>query len=502
MTEDPRQRELELPPRASSLVESLRDMGYSLRTALADVIDNSITAGARNIQLFADTHHAVPTIGILDDGTGMSEQELLEAMRPGTRSPLEARPASDLGRFGLGLKTASFSQCRRLTVVTRKGSAVSSATWDLDRVGERDRWVVEVPEDLDTIRWSERLRSDGTLVVWEKLDRLVGPEDQGGRHDLLRQLDEAANHVEFVFHRFLSDRKGRRLAISVNDRELRPFDPFHSNHPATQHHQEELIRLEDAKIRIWPVTLPHHDKVTADEWKEYAGPEGYVSNQGFYLYRNRRLIVHGTWFRLARQLELTKLARVGIDIPNTLDTEWKIDVRKASAQPPPPVRERLRRIIQRIGVPSRRTYTGRGTRLTEDTRLPVWRRVQDKNEISYNIDEEHPLLATFKDKLQTEEAREFERILRLLASTFPLEALHVDVSANPEEISSPRIGSEDLRIIASTTWHILRSRGRSPAEVEEWMHSAEPFRTQWTETARVIAEICNRVGTQEVDERN
>ena len=132
MTGDFRQQELELPPRASSLVESLRDMGYSLRTALADVIDNSITARARNIRLFADTHHAMPAIGILDDGAGMSEEELFEAMRPGTRSPLETRSSTDLGRFGLGLKTASFSQCRRLTVVTRSDSAVSCATWDLD----------------------------------------------------------------------------------------------------------------------------------------------------------------------------------------------------------------------------------------------------------------------------------------------------------------------------------------------------------------------------------
>ena len=497
MTEDPRQQELELPPRASSLVESLRDMGYSLRTALADVIDNSITAGARNIHLVADTHHAVPAIGILDDGVGMTEEELFEAMRPGTRNPLETRSADDLGRFGLGLKTASFSQCRRLTVVTRKAAAVSCATWDLDKVAERDRWVVEIPESANSVRWSDRLQNDGTLVVWEKLDRLVDPDRQDGRHDLVRQLDEAATHVEFVFHRFLSGREGGRLAISMNNRELRPFDPFHSNHPATQHHPEETIRLDSGEIRIWPVTLPHHDKVTAEEWKRFAGPEGYVSNQGFYLYRNRRLIVHGTWFRLARQLELTKLARVGIDIPNTLDADWKIDVRKASAQPPAPVRERLRRIIERIGVPSRRTYTGRGARLTEASRLPVWRRVQDKNHIFYRIDEQNPVLAAFRDALDPARAREFERILRLLASTFPLEALHVDVSASPEEVRLSQIDSEDLRVIASSMWHILRSRGQSSTEIEEWMRTAEPFRARWTETSEVLKEICKSAGSTE-----
>ena len=147
-------REMELAPRASALAESLRDMGYSLRTALADVIDNSITAGARNIDLLADTHDEVPAIGVLDDGSGMTQYELFEAMRPGSRSPLELRDADDLGRFGLGLKTASFSQCRRVTVLTKRDGIPSCASWDLDTVAARDKWVVEVADsDGFSTRW-------------------------------------------------------------------------------------------------------------------------------------------------------------------------------------------------------------------------------------------------------------------------------------------------------------------------------------------------------------
>ena len=469
MNADREQYELELPPRASALVESLRDMGYSLPTALADVIDNSITAKARNIQLLADTHDDDPAIGILDDGVGMTRDELLEAMRPGTQGPHEVRSDYDLGRFGLGLKTASFSQCRRLTVTTRKDGAVSCAVWDLDTVAARDLWVVETPPTTKGVRWSQRLDEDGTLVVWEKLDRLIGPDGQGARQDLVRQLNEAASHIEFVFHRFMAGRKGKRISISLNNRNLRPFDPFHSKHAATQHHQEDIISLAGNTIRIWPVTLPHHEKVTDAEWKRHAGNDGYVSNQGFYLYRNRRLIVHGTWFRLARQLELTKLARVGIDIPNTLDAEWKIDVRKASAQPPAPVRDRLKKIIERMGVPSRRTYTVRGSKLTEHSRLPVWSRVQDKNRISYEINDEHPILAAFSDAVEPATAREFERILRLVASALPVEALHVDVSANPETIKSPEIALDDLVWMASSMCRILRARGHSQAQIEDWM---------------------------------
>ena len=483
--------ELELAPRASALVESLRDMGYSLHTALADVIDNSITAGARNIEILADTHDQVPAIGVLDDGCGMTKPELLDAMRPGSQNPLELREVDDLGRFGLGLKTASFSQCRRVTVYTRKKGIASSASWDLDTVAAKDKWVVEVgdSEDAIGIRWAEQLTHDGTLVVWEKLDRLIGTEDQIDSTELVRQLDDASSHLEFVFHRFIASRGAKKVSMSLNGRELVAFDPFNSNHSATQLHPEEPFSVGGKEIVIKPVTLPHPDKVEKEEWDRLAGPEGYVSNQGFYLYRNRRLILHGTWFRLARQLELTKLARVQIDIPNTLDAEWKIDVKKASAQPPPSVRKRLRRIIEKMGVPSKRTFTDRGEKLTSENQLPVWDRRQDKNRISYEINGEHPLVAEFREEMSDDRAKEFDRILRIIAAALPVEALHVDVSADPEVIRSPAIADYDFTEIVSSMWRILKDRKLLTEEIKDKMRSAEPFRSDWERTLRIIENL-------------
>ena len=158
-----------IAPSAAVLVESMRDIGYSLQTAVADIIDNSITSGARRIELLTDTHSDNLSIGILDDGTGMSETELLEAMRPGSKSPLDSRPQHDLGRFGLGLKTASFSQCRRLTVLTRSRGMTSCAVWDLDVIAKTDEWMVEVVSNTEHIPWSSKLGDSGTLVVWQKL---------------------------------------------------------------------------------------------------------------------------------------------------------------------------------------------------------------------------------------------------------------------------------------------------------------------------------------------
>ena len=476
--------ELELAPRPAALIESLRDMGYSLRTALADVIDNAITANAREIRILADTRVDSPAIGILDNGTGMTRNELFEAMRPGTRNPLEPRHQTDLGRFGLGLKTASFSQCRRLTVLTRRQARTSCARWDLDTVAETDRWLVEIPRKETEVRWSNRLDGDGTLVLWEKLDRLVGPS---GSRDLVRQLDDAAEHLAFVFHRFLSGRQ--RVVLSMNGRQLEPFDPFHSSHPATQHHQVEEMSLGGDPITIRPVTLPHHAKVSAEEWKRYAGRAGYASSQGFYLYRNRRLIVHSTWFRIARKQELTKLARVQIDIPNTMDAAWKIDVKKASAQPPPAVRERLARIVETMVAASRRTHQKRGPARASRNRVPVWIRVQNKNRISYDIEHTHPALAQFRDGIPSSHCLEFDRVLRLVSAALPVDALHHDISARPESVRQKSLSDTDLASLVSTIYGALRARGQSADEVRKWMRSAEPFREKWPDTKTLLADL-------------
>lgn len=486
-----RVREREVPPRASVLIESLRDVGYSLQTAIADVIDNSLTAGAKRIDLLADPQADSAAIGILDDGAGMTEAELLEAMRPGSRSPRDERDKSDLGRFGLGLKTASFSQCRCLTVATRKHGSLSCAVWDLDVVTATDKWLVQFPESTE-VPWADRLTSDGTLVVWQKLDRLVGRTGPNAQRDLTRQLSETAGHVGFVFHRFLAGRG--RVRIALNGHELDPFDPFHSEHSATQHHPQETFSLGGQPIVIRPVTLPHHDKVSAAEWKRFAGPDGYTQNQGFYLYRNRRLIVHGTWFGLARKSELTKLSRVQIDIPNSLDAEWKIDVKKASAQPPRPVRERLRQIVEGLGVPSRRAYTARGARLTQSNRLPVWARSQNKNRISYGLDLDHPVLTSFAEQLDKDALRDFQRLVKLIESSLPLDALFADVSADPRRVSTPSLDARSLEAHVRTTWRTLHDAGLSESEIEAVLRSAEPFKSKWDQTVGLLSQLSAEQG--------
>ena len=481
-------RTLELPPHPSSLIESMSDIGYSLSTALADLIDNCITAGATTIRVIADAREPDLRVGILDNGVGMNQADLLEAMRLGSRSPLEERAHSDLGRFGLGLKTASFSQCRALTVVTRDGGSTACARWDLDHVAASGGWLVEVIDDTASIPCVELLGDTGTLVVWEKLKAGSG-DDTSLRHtdDFVRQLDEARSHLELVFHRFLQGEPGHpRIRISLNNRPLEPYDPFYSNHPATIAGPTERIKVAHEYVLVQPFTLPHHGKVTPKEWERHAGPEGYIKNQGFYVYRERRLIIHGTWLGLARQTELTKLARVRIEMPNSLDAAWKIDIKKASAQLPPAVRERLRRIIEPMGAASKRVYTTRGRRLIEENRIPVWNRIQNKNQIFYRINDEHPMIVDLLSRLPPEARGDFLRLIEVAGASLPMDALFADLGGGTDSVVESATSEESLRYAALTTFGHLLKIANSRDDVLTMMRVAEPFRSNWERTVQML----------------
>lgn len=481
-------------PRAAMLIESMRDIGYSLGSALADIVDNSITAGASTVRLYAQLDAAYPRVAILDDGRGMTRAELLDAMRPGSRSPLETRDTGDLGRFGLGLKTASFSQCRRLTVVSRRHGTVSAARWDLDFVAEANDWLLEIPDEPLEVAWTERLGTHGTLVLWEQLDRLTdsGSPDEVHQH-FVRRLDEAREHLELVFHRFLSGEKGlAKISILLNDRPLVPFDPFHSS----QSEAGPVERISN-DVSIQAYTLPHHSKVSPGDWEKYAGKAGYTRNQGFYVYRGKRLIIHGTWFGLARQLELTKLARVRIDLPNTLDDDWKVDVRKSSAQPPRQVRDRLRRLIETIGAGSKRVYRGRGARLASRTTVPVWQRFQDKNEIRYGLNQGHPVLAEFRDRLPDRLKADFQIVAEMVAAGLPIDSLFADTAGQPDLVTASVISTDAHRHIVETTFKHLIETGLKVGEVIDMLRVTDLFKANWEATEELLEALSKETQADE-----
>ncbi|MEQ1673086.1 MAG: ATP-binding protein, partial [Hyphomicrobium sp.] len=339
-------------PRASALVESLRGVGYSPSTAIADLVDNSISAGARNIWLTFKFDGSMSTISLLDDGCGMSEVELRQAMVLGARNPLDTRSNGDLGRFGLGLKTASFSQCRCLTVAARKDNIVSVRRWDLDYLTKMaaDDWRLLIgPRDGSEALISPLTQiTTGTLVVWETLDRIVGGarSDDRKAEDAFNAMIEAVDHhLGMVFQRFL-DRPNSPLRLYINGRRVRAWDPFMRSHPATEFTPSEAITAQSGMVTLQGFVLPHKDQMTEDELRRGAGSQGWAAHQGFYIYRGNRLMVAGGWLGLGTPRPWTmeepyRLARISVDFDNTADTSWEIDVKKSVARPPRQLRPRM-----------------------------------------------------------------------------------------------------------------------------------------------------------------
>jgi len=479
----------EAGPNPANLIEGLRDFGYTLESALADIIDNSISAGASRIDILAEKGDTGHRIAVLDDGIGMSKNELREAMRLAGRNPLERRVGSDLGRFGLGLKTASFSQCRRLTVATRRSSRLHVAVWDLDYVAKTDRWLIIEPKVTAGLPWIDRIGDTGTLVIWENLDRLdealASVEDEDARFN--RRVVESISHLELVFHRFLV-REGKvdSVEIRLNGQRLSPFDPFARAHPATVVGPIEDFRTADGVVRIQPFTLPHHSKASAQEWDRIGGSEGFIKNQGFYVYRARRLIVWGTWFGLARQSERTKLARVKIDLPNDMDDAWKINVLKAHAQPPAAVRERLKRLIDQLLATSRRVYAHKGQKTVSEAELPVWTRVQSKTGIFYQPDLQHPAVQSLMSELDAGQQNQLISVMNLLAKALPVDSLLLDMTDHPERVVHAVMGIEELSELVRSTVTQLRARGIEWARVARMLKSSPPFSDQWPDTEKLL----------------
>lgn len=475
-----------LPPYAPTLIESTRAIGYSLEAAVADIIDNSIAADASDIDIFFFPINEA-YIAILDNGRGMNEHALDKAMQYGSRNPSDIREPQDLGRFGLGLKTASLSQCRSLTVVTKQGVFVSGRRWDIDHIANVGDWSLLVldEEEISTIPQIDRLLQyeTGTLVVWQKLDRLkVG--EINFEHTFGRKIDYVRERLSLVYHRYLSgDNDIKKLKISINDEKIFPLDPFLKS-KSTQPMDDEVLIVRGQKITVRPYILPHISRMSVDEIKQLGGKDGLRKQQGFYVYRNKRLLVWGTWFRMMRQSELSKLARIQVDIPNTLDELWTLDIKKSSALPPAEVRKNLEVIIERIAEKSKRTWTFRGKKEINDTAIHIWNRMKNpQGGIYYEVNKNHPMI-----KQMTTLDRNIERylfpLLQQIERGLPLNQLYVDL--NNDELVRNEQTQEDTEIASA-----LHSMLEASSTVDEKkalldvMSGIEPFSAY----PRVIEEI-------------
>jgi hypothetical protein len=352
----------EVSPSAARLTGSLRDIGYDFPTAIADLVDNSVTARASRVNIYTQFEPNGSYVLISDDGEGMSERALIEALRFGTRRNYET---NELGRFGLGLKTGTFSQCRRLTVVTRttpKRPVFNVMTLDLNRVARSDSWDITAGETSPAIERAKDLlrESPGTVVVWEDLDRVLPEryaESGWGRRRLRALAGRTAEHLAMVFHRFIAgDVAGRgEVIICVDGEKLRPWDPFAPEEPDRTVLAEHTFEIEtpsgSSEVRFRGVVLPARDRFSSlDEFERLSGPLKWNRQQGLYIYRADRLVQHGGWSGLRGIDEHMKLARAAIDFDTDLDEAFQINVAKMSVDLPPALRQMLERPVHELCV--------------------------------------------------------------------------------------------------------------------------------------------------------
>jgi Histidine kinase-, DNA gyrase B-, and HSP90-like ATPase len=470
-------------PRADALVESLRAFGYSPETAVADLVDNSISASAGNIKVHFHWDGPNSWVAIIDDGAGMSLDVLRNAMRLGSHDPRTVRRAGDLGRFGLGLKTASFSQCRNLTVSsTTNGPGAATRRWDLDHVRATARWEVFAAGDPVATKLDERhlSGSSGTVVLWQQLDRLLGRADTSRlvqENHFYRVADRVGEHLRLTFHRLM--RGPGRVQLSVNGRALQPWDPFGEELPATQVIGDEHLTYRGHRLRVRSFVLPHSSRLGQDEHDALAGPRGWNSQQGFYVYRNRRLIIAGDWLGLGfRRDEVTRLARIQLDLPNTLDEDWQLDVRKSVARPPAALADQLRRIAEATRTASVNVFRHRGRVL--ERQAPgglsfAWQQMVDKDRVSYRINREHPLVRNLAER--GADAGQVETLLRVLEETVPVPLILLEQADGRNRQTAPFEGAapDAVRDVAADFVRTLRRTGLSDPDIRIRLQRTEPF---------------------------
>ena len=466
----------DMPPYAPTLMESTRAIGYSIEAAIADIVDNSVAAKAGRVDIdFFPIGESY--ISILDDGHGMAEEKLIAAMQYGSRDPLDERDEDDLGRYGLGMKTASLSQCRVLTVITKQNGRVSGAQWNLDHVKHAESWSLIILEssDFNSYPSYSKLTSleNGTLVIWQELDKFaVGENDIA--EAFTRKMSLIREHLSLVFHRYLSGETGlKKLDIRMNDMSIVPQDPFLIK-KSTQLMDEETIVVRGAKVKVKPYILPHVSKLTQKELKDLGGKEGLRKQQGFYVYRNKRLLVWGTWFRLMRQGDLSKLARVQVDIPNSLDDLWTLDIKKSTATPPEDVKQNLGVIIEKISEGSKRTWTYRGKKETRDDVIHMWNRMVSRDGgIFYEINPDYPMIEDIVQEYPGIRSK-LDVLLKQISMSLPLNSLYIDLTNDEKLANDSDMASKEIIELVKTIVMQQASIEERYSTIEA-LKLAEPF---------------------------
>lgn len=466
-------------PEASSMIETFRAIGYNLETAVADVVDNSISAAAKNVWIDFNWQGNETYITIRDDGNGMNNDELIQALRPGSKNPLDDRNPKDLGRFGLGLKTASFSQCRQLTVLSHKQQYNPVFwTWDLDFVNQVGKWKLIKYKPNDEHFQHLQSTSSGTIVIWNQLDRIVkgaSTENPENLDKFLETMEIVKKHLGMVFHRFIEQSK---INLYFQQRKIDAWNPFLLGEKGLQPFPDEP--LSNGRVILKGFVLPHKSKITEEIYKKAEGPKGWNEQQGFYIYRNERLLVAGDWLGMFRKEEHYKLARIQIDLPNSLDKEWQIDIKKSVARPPFGLKNQLKQIAGKVRSQAVEVYRHKGKVLqrkySSEEFHTLWNEKMRHGKRFYEINREHPFIKNILSKNSIEKS-DIASLLKFVEETVPVSLITIRESEQPEIQGQPfeGIDHEPIRVAMKQMYNSLITKGRTDEQAKAIILNIEPF---------------------------
>lgn len=423
-------------PSAAPVIQALRSIGYNSQTAIADIVDNSVDAKSNYIHIEFEYDVGNGSIRIEDNGIGMSDAELQKAMTIGSKDPRERRAKEELGRFGMGLKTASFSFGKRLCVFTKKDGIISERCWDLDYVSDKNEWLLykSIPSEI-TDKIGQLKGNSGTIVFIDKLDRFCGC----GTHKVLKQdsyfskVKRIQKYLEMVFHVMLE--KG--LIITINGNILHPWNPFSQGNPRRIEGEEQVIRVNKKLVRITPYVLPHPTTFNQVDYKYAGGVKGWNDQQGFYIYRENRMVSFGDWFGMFPKDIVSELVRIKIEFTNDADDDWKIDVKKSTITIPDDAKQDLygiakyyRQVSQEIMLyRTKATRTGGRIKGT----LNTWELATDDINSSYVLNRTHPVLNEILKAVDTDVRKKLNIYLKLVELGSPNNLLKTSNMAKKDE---------------------------------------------------------------------
>ena len=489
----------ELIPNAKMLLNSLRSVGYTEETAIADIVDNSIAARADKIELYFDWDRE--TILIADNGLGMDKETLLTSMKIGSSDPGKSRDEKDLGRFGMGMKTAAFSIAKKLTVITKQNNVYSNATWDLDYVCKHDKWEVLIGDDNDIdekinlfyeeINFKEW--EQGTLIILSNLDKMIDYENlKKSKTNFYKSIKKIKKHLAMIFHRFIEE---ENIKILVNKNELKGWNPFCLESPSTMELAGEELYDGKSRVLIEPFILPHKNKFKdEEEYKKAGGVKDWLNQQGFYVYRNKRLIVYGTWFGKFKKEPAFNLARIKLDMNSESDFEWGIDIKKSKAKLPVSIEEGVIDIAERTIQKSVSVYNSRGTynkkKSNNTTSLKyVWEQKKNSSgKYMFYINKRHPMLLAILEDLEIEKKEQLETYLSLLENYSPaVLSCVVDNVVDYSDISK-EIKEKDLLIIKEKI-RILENLNYEREEIIEVLLESAEYSYLKEEIRNILEEV-------------